>query len=156
MNRRGRAERLAFCPKFTPLPFFAALLLGVWFFSRVLPAWSRSNRVGSLSPQLVLASTHRDLGTVTQGSVLRTTFPIANQGTRRLVLSDQSQGCCGQPADPRQVIVAPGDSTELTVEVDTARWHGRMERTLRYTTNDPKLPRFALTVTASVQSAPAL
>ena len=130
----------------------AALCLGAWLFSRTPPAWPGGVRVGRSSPRLVLPVRERDLGPVRQGGVLRTSFRVANAGTRRLILREHAGSCCGGPADVRQIILAPGDATNLAVEVNTAEWCGRMEHTVRYTTNDPNLPHFALTVTASVES----
>lgn len=130
----------------------AALFLGGWLPSCMLPAWPTPNDAGSLFPSVVLSCNERDLGTVPQGSVLRTSFRITNAGPRRLVLLREAEGCCGQSADPREIIVPPSGSKLLDVEVNTAQWHGRMEHTVRYTTNDPKLPRLALRVTADVKS----
>jgi hypothetical protein len=50
------------------------------------------------------------------------------------------------------VIVAPGDSTEVRVELDTAGRVGQVAHTTLYTTNDPALPQFTLRVTAVVES----
>ena len=132
----------------------AALLIGMWLSSRLLPAWSPDGHAGGSAPKAVLSCQRRDLGSVPQGRVLQATFPVTNAGNRRLILSQRGTGCCGRPADSHQVIVAPGDSTELSVEVDTARWAGQLDHTVRYTTNDPALPQFALRVTALVESPP--
>jgi len=90
----------------------------------------------------------RDLGTVSQGKVLRAVFRVENTGTRRLILVEEVDGCCDQTADQLSITVAPGDSQDITVEVDTARWYGHIEHKVHYRTNDPKLPRFSLAVTA--------
>ncbi len=132
----------------------AALLIGMWLSSRLLPAWSGDGHAGGSAPRVVLSCAHRDLGSVPQGGVLRALFPVANAGSRRLILSQQGAGCCGRPAESYQVIVAPGDSAELSVELDTAQWFGQVEHTVRYTTNDPAMPQFALRVTAVVGSPP--
>lgn len=135
------------------LTIVAGLLLGQRVAHILLPTWLGYSYVGSSTSVLRLLCTERNLGPVPQGVVLRTTFPIRNAGNRRLILVEQTEGCCGQSVDPHQVILAPGDWKYLTVEVDTAQWHGRLQHTVRYTTNDPKLPRFALKVNAIVQSA---
>jgi len=138
------------------VPFLAALFLGVWLSSRLLSARPIADHADSTSPNVVLSSTERDLGTVHQGAVLRATFRIANAGTRRLILRKEGAGCCGQSTRPREIILPPGGSKDLTLEVDTARWHGRMQQTVRYVTNDPRRPRFALQVNATVESPPSL
>lgn len=143
----------------TPAPALATaalLVLGAWLFCRLLPAWSGGGQPGTLSPRLVLHAASRDLGSVDQGRVLRATFPVTNAGGRRLLILEEGGGCCGQPAEARRLIVPPGGCENLTVEVDTAPWHGRMEHVVHYTTNDPEIPRFALRVTAQVHSGAAV
>lgn len=149
MHRR-RFKTFAAC-----LPFLAALVLGAWLSAGVLSAWPRRGHAGGTSPKVVLPCKQRDFGTVTQGRILRTTFPVQNTGTRRLIVVEDAERRCGRSADPRSVMVAPGDSTELAVEVDTATWCGRMEHVAHYSTNDPSLPRFALRMTAVVTSPPS-
>ena len=137
------------------VPFLAALFLGVWLSSRLLSARPISDHADRTSPQVVLRCTQRDLGTACQGAVLRATFPIANAGTRRLILRKEGAGCCGQSTRPPEIILPPGGSKDLTLEVDTAPWHGRVQHTVRYATNDPRRPRFALQVNAIVESPPS-
>ncbi|MFH1919181.1 MAG: DUF1573 domain-containing protein [Planctomycetota bacterium] len=134
------------------LPVLAALLCGASLVSRSLSARTGEARAGRLAPRLVLPRSERDLGTVSQGGTIRAVFPIRNAGIRRLIVMEEGKGCCGEPAEPRRIILAPGESTSVEVEVNTAQWHGRVEHAVHYTTNDPELPRFALTVTANVES----
>ena len=138
------------------LPFLVALPMGAWLSSRLLSAWPIADHSDSTSPQVALRCTERDLGTVCQGTVLRATFRITNAGTRRLILREEGAGCCGQSTRPPEIILPPGGSKDLTLDVDTAPWHGRMQQTVRYVTNDPRRPRFALQVNATVESPPSL
>jgi hypothetical protein len=138
------------------LPLFGAVFLGAWLFSRLLSAWPAPSGTDGASPSVVLASTQRDLGIVSQGTVLRTEFSVTNAGTRRLILREEGQGCCGRSTRPSATILPPGGSKDLLVEVDTTRWHGRMEHAVHYLTNDPQRPRFTLTVKAVVESGPPL
>ena len=131
------------------LPLLVALLFGVWLSSRWLSAWPGRGHADSISPQVVLPYAERDLGTIRQGAVLSATFPIANAGTRRLILREEGAGCCGQSTRPPAIIVPPGGSTDLTLELDTRRYDGRLEHTVRYVTNDPRCPRIALHVSAT-------
>jgi hypothetical protein len=131
----------------------SGLLLGHWGAGVVTLAWFADSDAGGARPTAVLPCTQRDLGAVCQGVILRTAFPIRNLGTRRLILLQQSQGCCGQPAGQTETAVLPGEATELIVEADTSRWCGRLRKVVHYTTNDPDLPRFALTLSARVEAA---
>jgi hypothetical protein len=148
MSRRS-FKTLAVC-----LLVFAALCFGVRLPSRVLSAWAGTGHADGRSPKLVLPSLERDLGTVRQGEVLRTTFRVTNAGRRRLVLHEVAPRCCGQPAESRRIIVPPGRGTSLHVEIDTAQWFGQMEHTARYITNDPQSTQLVLKVTALVEAPP--
>ena len=127
------------------------LLLALCVFSQWVSAWPGSDNAAVAAPRLIMPCRQRDLGTAPQGTVLRAAFPIKNAGTRRLILLKELEGCCGQSEAARPIIVAPGDSKDVTVEVDTARWHGSMQHSTHYGTNDPQLPRFTLRVTARVE-----
>ena len=103
------------------------------------------------APKVILRYDTRSLGTVSQGSLLRVPFPIRNAGRRRLVVSDSPEMCCGShAAQPRYLILGPGQAGTFTVEADTATWCGRMRHTVHLATNDPGRPRIALTVEALV------
>jgi len=129
----------------------AALLVGSGLLLRSWPAWSPADGARG-GAQAVLPCRHRDLGRVPQGGVVRAVFPVTNAGHRRLILTRRTPGCCGGPARSQQVFVPPGGSAELRVEIDTAQWFGQVDYALRYTTNDPALPQFALRVTAVVEA----
>jgi hypothetical protein len=133
----------------------AGLTLGYASVLWPLSAWLSNDSTGGSGPTLILPNARRDCGAVRQGVVLQPSFPISNAGGRRLILVEKTEACCGQAVDPHRIILAPGDATELTVEVDTARWCGRMQHTVHYTTNDPKLARFALRVNAIVSREPS-
>ncbi|MHC4176507.1 MAG: Ig-like domain-containing protein [Planctomycetota bacterium] len=132
------------------LAVVAGLFLGQRVACTGLPAWLGHGTAGSSAPAIRLAHTERDLGTVVQGAELRTAFPIANVGTRRLILREHRRACCGQAADQSEIVVPPGNSTELKVQVDTSPWCGRMREAVRYTTNDPDRPQLTLYVNADV------
>lgn len=136
----------------TVLAIVACLLSLGWFTHVVRSTRPRHGHAGNSTATLVLPRTERDLGTVSQGGVLRATFPITNAGSRRLVVLEQMEASCGQSPGVRQFVVAAGDSKELAVEVDTAQWYGKVDHAVHYTTNDAKLPRFTLRVTAIVES----
>jgi len=100
-------------------------------------------------PQALLDIARKDFGAVAQGEVLIAEFPIRNAGDRRLIVS-ASAACCGAATD-EALIVQPGQVETLRIEVDSARWSGQLSRTDWFTTNDPELPRFSVTVTADVR-----
>lgn len=131
--------------------FFLGSLIGQRLFFGGL-GYSHSSKADAV---VVLPNNERDLGAVSQGKVLQASFAVSNAGNRRLILLEETgTTCCGQAAGPRQLIVAPGDSRDLIVKLNTAQWHGMAEQIVHYTTNDPKTPKFALRVTAIVGGWP--
>jgi len=133
------------------LAVLAGLFLGQQAACIVLPARLENARGGSSTPTIDLPYREQDLGTVPQGTVLQTSFPITNIGRRRLILVERSRACCGESPGQPETVLRPGEATELRVQVDTSRWCGRVREVVRYSTNDPQMPRFALTVTADVR-----
>jgi hypothetical protein len=105
------------------------------------------------APRLQSDQRQRDLGLVAQGAVLRTTFTVANHGRRRLILLQRGKACCGQETPSRRLVVPPGKSLDVAVEVDTSRWFGRMCDLTEYLTNDPRTPRLTFAVAAFVECA---
>jgi hypothetical protein len=49
------------------------------------------------------------------------------------------------------MIVPPGGSATLPIELDTATLAGAVDHVVEFTTNDPNRPRFSLTLRADVQ-----
>jgi hypothetical protein len=105
----------------------------------------RTERVEN--PKLVVAQTERPLGTVSAGSVQRAEFTLYNAGSRRLIVREDVCSAC----DPGQWVIPPGQSRDLTIELDTTGLQGEVRHVRNYTTSDPLLPRLALAVSATVQ-----
>jgi hypothetical protein len=83
----------------------------------------------------------------------RIPFQIRNSGTRRLVVNEADRDCgCGNRSS-RTILVPPGETTELTVTLDTRFAAGPIEAIAAFTTNDPARPRFNLIVRAQVHAA---
>jgi hypothetical protein len=98
------------------------------------------------SPKLIIGQTERSLGTVAAGTLLRAEFVLYNAGSRRLIVREDVCSSC----DPAEWLIEPGKSADLTIELDTAGLHGELRHVRQYTTSDPRLPRLALTVSATV------
>jgi hypothetical protein len=102
---------------------------------------------------LQLSSEVKDFGTVTPDQHLHGSFSIQNTGSRRLILHQDGASCCGQPA-PKPLIVPPGQTATVPVDVRAPTEPGLFEKPLAFTTNDPGRPRFELVIRAVVGSPP--
>ena len=94
---------------------------------------STGNGTSTGRPLTVADTTVRDFGTVPIGEELNATFSITNNGSRRLILTEQSQ-CCGS-AD--QVIIPPGKTKDINFLIPTIhRQLGPHRKLVCYETND--------------------
>ena len=110
----------------------------------LLPTPSTGNAISSGTPSTVIDKTVWNFGTVPIGEELKATFSIRNNGSRRLILSDQSQ-CCGS-AD-QDVIIPPGKRKEINILIPTAdRPLGPHRKQVCYETNDRLNPTVVLTM----------
>ena len=102
-------------------------------------------------PSIILDVSSWDFGTVSDDSELRAVFSIRNAGERRLLLFERSRSCGCLSSGQREVIVNPGDSTNLTVLLRTSRLRGPVQKHVQYETNDPNKPTLTLTLLANVE-----
>lgn len=102
--------------------------------------------------QLRLDETRRELGNLAAGKPARATFRAFNDGTHRLVIRKETGHCCGRGGEEEITIVPPGESRNLVVEVDTTGIQGGLQSDITYASNDPRMPRFTLTVVGRVQN----
>jgi hypothetical protein len=116
----------------------------------ILYSATASNRRQSSPPQIIAASTARDLGHTHVREEQRISFPIRNGGSRRLVLNEMDAGCgCGNPT-VRTVIIPPGERREVTLTLDTRFANGLVRQSASFATNDPNRPRFTVSARAWV------
>ena len=122
------------------------------FSSCVALAMTTLGPTSPVGPALVLPKNVRDLGRVSTRQEWRVTFPIRNAGARRLVLNELDVGCDCSDGVQRAILVAPGETAELEVTLDTRFATGCVENIATFTTSDPAHPRFDLTVRAWVDA----
>ena len=79
--------------------------------------------------------TNYDFGTITEGEKVKHTFKFRNTGKEPLVISN-AQGSCGctVPKWPREPI-APGASSEITVEFNSDKKTGKRDQQVTITAN---------------------
>ncbi|GGH03187.1 hypothetical protein GCM10011416_22610 [Polaribacter pacificus] len=107
--------------------------------SLVLVSCTESNAAAKVNKENLASAKKRDLdihkgapiasvdkkeynfGTVTDGDIVKTTFVITNTGKSPLVITDAKTTCgCTVPSWPKDKAIAPGESTEIKVEFNTA------------------------------------
>lgn len=125
-----------------------ALIVGV-FRSVLIAALAE---VGEADPpQLVLSQANLDFAEVAPGQHLKGHVGLRNVGGQRLFVHKASGdcACCEDPSNA-PVIIGPNTVARLPVELGAPTHPGAMTRSLSFETNDPKRPRFSVTVRASV------
>jgi hypothetical protein len=128
-------------------PILAGLAGLLWAHAgetRPLPGTSIGNGTSAGSPSAVIDKTVWNFGTVPTGEELNATFSIKNNGSKRLILSDQSQ-CCGS-AD-QDVIIPPGKTKDIKFLIPTInRELGPQRKLVCYETNDRLNPTLVFTM----------
>jgi len=100
-------------------------------------------------PRLQLDEFHYPFGIVGVGQKVQHTFQVRNAGDQDLVLALQSSGCSGLPSSIGKETLAPGESTDLTVDL-TVSYSGSFVRSAKLVTNDLTQPVAFITVHGKV------
>lgn len=112
--------------------------------------------LGSQEPRadLAIGSTVHHLGLIGDRDAWQVRFPVRNIGARRLVLNEIDSECgCGDRM-LRTMVVDPGEIVNLIVRLHPRSASEAVEKTVCFTTNDPRHPRLDLTVSAMVAASP--
>lgn len=96
----------------------------------------------------------KNFGTVAPGQRLQGGFPVYNAGSRRLILHQDGASCCGQAAS-EPLVIPPGQTASVPVDVLAPTRPGPFEQPLSFTTNDPAQPRFDFVVRGVVSQSPS-
>lgn len=136
--------------------FSAALLIGVlgvyWLGTPFHLTSARDFAVqNGFRPTVVLERTNWDFGVVSPGSILRVTFPLKNAGRRDLLVRKCAMNTELSAGTPLTAILQPGESVDLVITVNTKGLQGKIQIESPYTTSDPCLPEFTVTILADVQ-----
>jgi hypothetical protein len=101
-------------------------------------------------PLVVVAPAEWDFGRAEPGRLLEARFRVTNRGGRRLVLHRSQESCdCLSTAEP-DVLVEPGGSRVVTVQLDTRGKLGTVTADLLLKTNAPRRPILRLSCRAQV------
>jgi hypothetical protein len=103
----------------------------------------------SAEPKLAIASFEHSFGTVVAGKPLNYTFKVKNDGKATLEIKNVSPSC-GCTTTNYDKSISPGQTGGITLAIDkTENYRGEIVKTAEVTTNDPKQPKFTLTLRAN-------
>lgn len=94
-----------------------------------------------------------DFGKTLPEKTLRKEFTLRNFGEAELVIEGVSTTCGCTAAITAKTRLAPGDSTQLSVTLETRSYSGKLERQVLVRSNDPKTPLLSVRVSATVASS---
>lgn len=118
-----------------------------------LTAQAQENKTKA-APKLIVASANYDFGSVKEGTEIKHTFKILNDGSASLEIKNVSPGC-GCTASEFSKVVAPGEMGQITLTVNTAGMMGKTERYADIISNDPENPFYKLWVYMDVEKGAA-
>lgn len=128
-----------------------AVVLAGWGLLHARSAWVRAVASGAGDlPELRVERREWDFGTIEAGQGVQASFEIMNAGTKRLILNPQVDDCrCLAGADG-QLIVPPGKTARLELQVPTTGPHGAIVHRFHFATNDPRVPALTFRVSGSI------
>ena len=91
-------------------------------------------------PRLILEAPDFDFGEVTPGTVLKHQFKATNAGDAALSISRLQPECGCTTAVVGKKTLAPGESTELEADFNTAGESGSVRKMVQVTSDDPASP----------------
>ena len=109
--------------------------------------------LAAAAPTIYVAMPVYDFGSVVEGVAVSHTFILKNTGDDVLEISGVSVTCGCTAADLATDSVAPGESVDLSVLVDTAGFSGTISKSIVVYSNDPDTPILYLRVTGKLLEA---
>ncbi|MGE5845485.1 MAG: DUF1573 domain-containing protein, partial [Ignavibacteria bacterium] len=91
-----------------------------------------------------------DFGTVEQGTIVKHSFIITNNGGDVLIIKDISASCGCTAANPDKRELNPGESTNINVEFNTNGRSGKQRKAVYVETNDPDNKKLELKIYGTV------
>lgn len=92
----------------------------------------------------------RDFGAVRTGEVLAHDFTIRNDSDKDMNITGTTTSCGCTVSEIKKSLLKPGDSTEVTVKLDTKGYTGAVQQFVYVNTDSPDKPVIRLTVKARV------
>lgn len=127
----------------------ACVIAASMLFAVLLAMRSRHSQIQPPHASLRLSRNVVDLGSTSVQKEWSVPFQVCNSGKIRLVINKVDTACCGDSAQ-ETIIIPPGKTVEVAVNLDTRFTTGSVENTASFTTSAPDCPRLDLTVQAWV------
>lgn len=105
---------------------------------------------GASGPRISVEPEAFDFGKALQNKVLHKDFVIRNIGTEDLVIDRVSTTCGCTVAAGYSKLVKPGQSTTMSVQLQTRTYNGRVERKVLVRSNDATRDPLELKVQATI------
>jgi uncharacterized cupredoxin-like copper-binding protein len=103
-----------------------------------------------LSPKISFQQIEYDFGTVEQGTIVKHSFIITNNGGDILEIKDVSASCGCTAADPEKKELKPGESTNINLQFNTNGRSGSQRKSVFVETNDPENSKLELKIYGTV------
>ena len=110
--------------------------------------WSADQMTNA--PVIEFSETVHDFGNIKKGEKVSHVFRVKNSGKSNLHLRKVSSSCGCTVSQPDKNIIAPGETTNITVTFDSRGRSGRQNQAITVLSNDPKKSQQRLTITASI------
>jgi len=123
-----------------------------WYLNAtVLPDFSHLNPADSATfPKMVVLPAAIDMGKIKAGEKGSGSFTIQNKGKSPLEIYKVRTSSTNMSYDLPKTKIAPGEKVEIKLTFDTQGKKGEQFKTLKFVSNDPKLPYLTLGVQVNV------
>ena len=102
------------------------------------------------APVIDFNETTHDFGDIKKNEKVTTIFKVTNSGKSNLNLRKVSSSCGCTVSQPEKNIIAPSETTNITVTFDSRGRSGKQNQNITVLSNDPKKPQQLLRITANI------
>ncbi|HVO74304.1 MAG TPA: DUF1573 domain-containing protein [Ignavibacteriaceae bacterium] len=103
-----------------------------------------------VGPKISMQQIEYDFGTVEQGTLVKHSFIITNNGGDVLIIKHVKASCGCTAADPEKKELKPGESTNINVQFNTNGRSGKQRKSVYVETNDPGNEKLELKIYGTV------
>lgn len=144
-NRLGPQEKFVYLSSNDPInPEYKLSFIGV------IVDKNAESKVGK-NPKLTLNKTSYDFGNIMEGKVVDAKIGFKNEGSGVLLISDVKTSCGCTAVLLSSKALQPGETGNISIELDTANREGKLTRTVTLYTNDPKQPNQTITLFVNIE-----